>query len=406
MSLSKEQDEALKAIHKWIKAPDHEWMFYLGGYAGTGKTYLLHHLINSLDKPPICLCPTGKAASVLQKKLKTVTVNTIHSALYVPNAPSMYDLMRLEEQLLNLPGDVKLIGMIQEEKMRLNERKLTFSEKDNVKIQPHDLVIIDEASMVTNRMLDDLEKTMAKVLFVGDPGQLPPVGDSGYFATQHPDVILTEVQRQALGNPIIRLSMDIRKGRDIESHINTEHLVRRPKAGFSLDNFAHCDQILTGRNVIRRKLNRITRKLLGHHESVFPENGEKLISLKNVTYAGAMFINGVQCASSSPASVNDATGDWEMDVTYEGHFVRKAPIYNYPFEVHYDDAAIEEPWPSRVGLLELDYGYAITVHKSQGSEWDHVILVDDAMNEKDRGFRKRWLYTAITRAKEKLTWLY
>jgi exodeoxyribonuclease-5 len=381
-------------------------MLYLGGYAGTGKTFLLHHLINSLGAEPICLCPTGKAASVLQKKLTNVVVRTIHSVLYVPVAPSLYDLMRLEEQLLNIPGDSKLIEMIHDEKVKLNERKITFADKDNVKIKPNDFVIIDEASMVTNKMLGDLERTGAKVLFVGDPGQLPPVGDSGFFSTQKPDIILTQVQRQALGNPIIRLSMDIRKGIDIDPFIDSEHILRRPKANFSLDNFTQCDQILTGRNTIRRKLNRITRKLLGHHESTFPVSGEKLICLKNLTHAGNMFINGVQCLSDSNTELNEASGDWELDLMYEGSFVRRAPIYNYPFDVHYHDDAIEEPWPSRIGLIELDYGYAITVHKSQGSEWDHVILVDDAMNEKDRGFRKRWLYTAVTRAKEKLTWLY
>lgn len=404
--LSAEQEEALKRIHAWLKAPDDQWMFYLGGYAGTGKTYLLHHLINGLDKQPICLCPTGKAASVLQKKLKSVAVNTIHSALYVPVSPSLLDLMRLEEQLLNCPTETSLIQMIQDEKKKLSERKITFAEKDNVKIRPHDFVIIDEASMVTSKMLDDLEKTMAKVLFVGDPGQLPPVGDCGYFATQRPDFILKEVQRQALGNPIIRLSMDIRYAKDIPDFIDSEHLIRRPKAGYELDQFAHFDQILTGRNVIRRKLNRITRKLLKRHESHFPVIGEKLICLKNSSYAGAMFINGVQCVAASEAVLNQDSGDFEMDLLYEGGFVRKAPIYTYPLEVHYRQDVIEEPWMSRNGLVEVDYAYAITVHKSQGSEWDNVVLVDDAMNEADKNFRRRWLYTAITRAKEKLTWLY
>jgi exodeoxyribonuclease-5 len=381
-------------------------MLYLGGYAGTGKTYLLHHLINNLDKPPICLCPTGKAASVLQKKLNGVFVNTIHSALYVPVPPSMYDLTRLEEQLLHIPGDEALISAIQAEKMKLNEKKISFADKDNVCIQPGDLVIIDEASMVTNKMLDDLEKTMAKILFVGDPGQLPPVGDAGYFSSQRPDIILKQVQRQALDNPIIRLSMDIRQGNDIDSRINSEHVIRKPKGEYDMSLFTQCDQILTGRNLVRRKLNRITRKLYGHQDSTYPVNGEKLISLKNLHFHGSLFINGVQCSSKSEMHFDPDTGDWYMDLLYEGCLVRRAPIYTYPFEAHYNDNAIEEPWPARVGMLELDYGYAITVHKSQGSEWDHVTLVDDAMNDRDRGFRKRWLYTAVTRAKEKLTWLY
>lgn len=406
MSLSADQQKVYDKIQGWIADKQSEdWMFYLGGFAGTGKTYLLGHIINNLPAPPLCLAPTGKAASVLQKKLRDVPVSTVHSALYRPVAPDLNQLAKLEEKLLNDPQNEAIKQAVREEKARIAALPVSFSSKDYVAIRPGDLVVIDEASMVTNRMLDDLEKTKAKVLFVGDPGQLPPVGDIGYFSSQRPDVMLTEVQRQALDNPIIQLSMMIRKGEPIPKQIENDHILRRPRHGFELEKLIESDQILTGRNAIRRKLNRICRKLHGRNESIWPVAGEKLICLKNLVYGGTWFINGVQCVAVSDATLDTASYDRTVTVEYEGRTVTNVPFYHYPFEVHYHKDAQDEPWAARTGLCELDYGYAITVHKSQGSEWASVILVDDEMNIDDRSFRKRWLYTAVTRAKERLTWL-
>ncbi len=247
MILTPEQEQAIAAIDAWLKDDD-QWMFYLGGYAGTGKTTLMHHFINSLQREPTCLAPTGKAASVLQKRLHNATVSTIHSALYKPITPNIDALLKLEIQLeikkkLGEAVD-KVLEDIREEKRRLMEQDIKFGDNENKAILPGSLVIVDEASMVTNRMFDDLSKLNAKVLFVGDPGQLPPVKDSGYFTYTRPDAMLRSVQRQALDNPIIELSMKVRNGDSIPARIDNDHIIRTSKVDFDLTQLGYADQVL------------------------------------------------------------------------------------------------------------------------------------------------------------------
>jgi exodeoxyribonuclease-5 len=403
MELTLDQDNAIKAIGRWMGQKG-EWFFYLGGYAGTGKTTLMHHFINSLASEPTCLAPTGKAASVLQKRLDNAVVTTIHSALYKPVVPDITKLERLEAELLKDSSNGKLIAEIREEKRRLARLKINFSDNEDHAITPNSLVIVDEASMVTNKMMKDLKATGAKVLFVGDPGQLPPVGDPGYFTKNKPDAMLSQVMRQALDNPIVALSMSIRKGENISSNISNEHIQRRHKDGFDIAELGRYDQVLTGKNAIRRKINRIIRKQMGLGEAKMPQKGERLICLKNMHKFDNFFVNGVQCTSTSDSDV-DNQGNWIIDLLYEGDAMNAVPYYHFPFEVHYNYMAEEDPWPARKNLVELDYSYAVTVHKSQGSEWPTVALVDDHLMEEQPGFRKRWLYTAVTRAKQKLLWV-
>lgn len=403
MILSEEQEKAMDKIMGWIAGQHNSpWMFYLGGYAGTGKTTLLQQIINRLDRPPKCLAPTGKAASVLQKKLSSALVTTIHKALYKPVMPSAAQLELLEFRLSENPNNRELREAVRAEKERLADQKLSFMDNEAKEIAPGDLVMVDEASMVTKKMVDDLHKTDAMVLFVGDPGQLPPVGDVGYFTSQRPDAMLSSIQRQALDNPIIDLSMRVREGKSIPSFEN-EHIIKKCKTGYPFEELAKADQVLTGMNFMRRRINRAIRKVRGFDGNK-PLLGEKLICLKNQYARGSWIVNGMQCLSASDMEVT-REGDLSLDVLYEGQLLSNLYCYHYPFEKHYNDKAEEDPWAARGRLSEFDYGYAITVHKSQGSEWDRVVLVDDEMKSGDRTFRKRWLYTAVTRAKEHLTWL-
>lgn len=405
MQLTSDQQNALDSIGQFLRDDD-QWMFYLGGYAGTGKTTLMHYFINSLSSPPTCLAPTGKAASVLAKRLDNAPVTTIHSALYKPVIPDISKLEALERKLQE-SANSELVRQIKEEKERLARLKLSFVDNPQHSIVPGSLVIVDEASMVNGDMMDKLIRTEAKVLFVGDPGQLPPVGDQGFFTSNRPDAMLSQVMRQALDNPIVELSMKIRKRESIPDSIDNEHIVRRSRRGFDMQELHNYDQILTGKNAIRRKLNRVMRKSLGHDQTDWPEyprKGERLIVLKNVHKFDNYLVNGVQCMSTGDADVNKC-GDRCIDILYEGNPLDQVPFYHHPFEVHYNQNSEQDPWPARKHLVEMDYAYAVTVHKSQGSEWPAVALVDDNLMGQDREFRKRWLYTAVTRAKERLLWI-
>lgn len=406
MILSPSQDNALRQIDRWRRSPVARQDFFLGGFAGTGKTTLLKYLIDSLNGQPFYACaPTGKAASVLMTKLGGgIPVSTVHSALYNPAPPSMDALIRLESELMNAPNNEDLMAAIKEEKLRLSKLKLKFSVKDDSKISARDFVIVEECSMVTKKMREDLFKTGAKILFVGDPQQLPPVNDEGFYAKNKPDAMLTEIHRQALESPIIRLSMLIREGR-IPSEFSEPFCRRISKSELSHEDWFRASVILTGKNETRRRINRFFRSKLGHAESVWPKVGEKLICLKNMSSGGLQLINGVEAMSTSNAEVSDATEELYGSYLYEGTPTSAEAMWKYPFEVHYNPSAVEEPWMHRQGLVEFDFAYAITVHKSQGSEWETVLLADDEMQAGKETFRRQWLYTAVTRAKKELIWV-
>jgi exodeoxyribonuclease-5 len=411
MTLTPEQSTALDAIGRWLIGP--RQTFSLAGYAGTGKTTLLQHFINAQPNIVTCCAPTGKAASVLQKRLTNANVSTIHRAIYTPVAPSIAKLETLEMELLNHPNNQALQDAIREEKARLSKKDLKFNLKQDVLISRGQLVVIDEASMVTRRMRKDLEDTGAKILYVGDPGQLPPVRDDGFFSHCPPDVMLVKVQRQALDSPIIRISMQIRNGEEVPPTSGPGAFRKMPKKAMPALEWLAFDQVITGKNDSRRSVNRYFRRHAGR-DMKWPQDGDRLICLKNDRDADTYFINGIQATAISNFDFNPDFGEIQGDILYEGQIIRSHSYYRYPFAAHYDyhmengKAVIdceEDPPQSRRGLREFDYAYGITVHKSQGSEWGRVLFADDhmAMGADDY---KKWLYTAVTRAREELVWLY
>lgn len=402
MSLSIEQESARRSINRFLNSIG-SGVFVLAGYAGTGKTFLLQHIVNDCREPVLCLAPTGKAASVLQRKLDNARVSTVHSAIYKPVAPGTKKLDALLEQLELHPDNKELIEAIELERERLSKARVNFALKEDRPISPGQFVVVDEASMVDKRMFEDLVKTGAKILFVGDPGQLPPVSDAGFFTTHKPDAVLNEVQRQALDSPIIRVSMEIREGKLIKRQ-NTEGFKKMAKEDFNNLDWLTFDQVLTGMNETRRKVNKYFRKHL-NRKGWWPQEGEKLICLKNNYDNDPILVNGIVCSTLSDSYMHPDFEELCGELLYDG-VPANVQFYRYPFNAHYDQQAVDLPWQLRQHLSEFDYGYAITVHKSQGSEWDRVLLADDGMRAGDTEFRKKFLYTAVTRARKELVWLF
>lgn len=402
--MSREQAAAIDAIARWQGDPLAEPEFLLAGYAGTGKTTLLQHFVNGQGKKVLCLTPTGKAANILKKRLKEVEVSTIHRALYVPVPPSRMRLRALEIALAKDPKNEKLAVLVKREKEKLAGKDLKFSPKLDHKILPNQLVVVDEASMMTRFMRRDLLATGAKLLYVGDPEQLPPVRDSGFFQTTAPHAMLEEIQRQALDSPIVRLSMSIRSG-ESTGDMSEPGCRRMSKNRMDPEEWFSHDQVLTGSNDTRRKINRFFRKHAGL-EDWRPRAGEKLICLKNYYDEEVCLVNGGMAVALSDFFGADELNSVWGNLKVEDETVNGANCDPHPFKAHYDDSALQELPEEGDERHRFDFGYAITVHKSQGSEWDRVILADDGMRQSDRTFRRRWLYTAVTRAKKELVWLY
>jgi len=413
MKLTRHQDEALTAINAWLRnkaITRDNWLFTLAGYAGTGKTTLLQHLINNMGDKPICCAPTGKAASVLKAKLKTVMVNTVHQVLYQPSGRNLETLDRLVEAKVaymaeNPKPDIKRVKAldtaIEQEKDRLATQKVNFSTKPNLENLRGRTIIIDEASMVSRRMMEDFCGLGCRVLMVGDCFQLPPVNSQAWFVDREHNAMLTEVMRQALDSPIIRLSVQIRN-RDINvSDFKTGDCQLMHKSDLAVEDWLAADQVLTGSNASRHRINRFFRKKFARDHSNLPVAGDKLICLKNDHYKMPCWINGIQFLATRDCEPLPC-GEMGLHAEYEGVHFNGIEFYTHPCLSHYDEAAVPLEHEEREGLFECDYAYCITTHKAQGSEFDFVIVADDRMRDQDKEFRAKWLYTAATRAKKRL----
>ena len=249
--------------------------------------------------------------------------------------------------------------------------------------------------MVDAELGRDLLSFGVPLLVLGDPAQLPPIQGGGFFTNAEPDAMLTEVHRQAQDDPIVRLSMDVREGRAIElgKYGETEVVRReRPRSAIAC---MQADQVLVGRNNTRRAYNmrmreqqRIDRSAAGRRRQARlpaqqPQEGpvqRRAVGVK------------ARAQSKSRIVTMRLVPDEELAAK-----VVKVSVRPECFE-----GGIEEiDWEQRKPYDEFDYGYVLTVHKAQGSQWDDVVLFDESFAFQDS--RARWLYTGITRAAKRLS---
>jgi exodeoxyribonuclease V len=372
MQFSPQQDDALKAVSTWLKA-GRKPLFRLFGYAGTGKTTLAKHFAENIDGEVQFAAFTGKAAQVLRSK-GAENARTLHSLIYRP---------RGEEAVEN-------------ETTGKTSMSPTFALNRQSPISKAKLIVVDECSMVDEQLGRDLMSFGTPILVLGDPGQLPPISGGGYFTEHEPDHLLTKIHRQARDNPIIRLAMDVREGRELEigDYGSTKVIT---KDTVTKDLVLGADQVLVGTNKTRRRYNMRLRELKGFTSDV-PQSGDKMVCLRNDPAKG--LLNGslwkVMTASKETAKpgINLLISPDE-ESTMDS--VSKIKLLKQFFE----DPDSEIPWQSKKRYDDFDFGYALTVHKAQGSQWNNVVLFDESYAFKE--MRQRWLYTAVTRAAEKLT---
>lgn len=372
MRFSPEQDEALTRVDKWLRQGSSP-LFRLFGYAGTGKTTLARHFAENVDGDVQFAAFTGKAAQVLRSKGAT-NARTIHSLIYRP---------RGEEA-------------VEDETTGKTSISPTFSLNRQSPVARAKLIIVDECSMVDEALGRDLMSFGTPILVLGDPGQLPPISGGGFFTEHEPDYLLTEIHRQARDNPIISLALDVREGRSLQYGDFGEARVIS-KAEVTQDLVLDADQVLVGTNRTRRRYNARLRELKGF-EGPLPQAGDKMVCLRNDPAKG--LLNGslwkVMTASKETVKpgINLLVSPEEDD---PDRGIAKIKLLKAAFE----DPETEIPWQTKKRYDDFDYGYALTVHKTQGSQWNNVVLFDESYAFRDT--RERWLYTAITRAAERLT---
>lgn len=399
MTWTAQQERALKAVGDWFSSGA-EGRFYLGGYAGTGKTTLARHFAQTCGGRVRFAAFTGKAASVLREK-GCPGATTIHSLIYRPKGSKggreiqeLTKLVEAEEAKPEKEQDRAKLETWKRDLARLREEEQgLFVKREDSDIMDCDLVVIDECSMVDVKMGKDLESFGKPILYLGDPGQLPPVGGRPHLRGE-PDFVLEEIHRQAADSPIIWLANEVRQGRRASYGTFGDGLVEiARKSEFDLNRLLEADQVLTGMNVSRCKLNRAMRSAIGFKQ-IYPVVGDKLICRRNNHDEG--LLNGVTCEVVADPVKRGAI--IHLPLNYDNS-ERRLICDPGHFELNYGE---RQSNPNPDGVEHFDYGYAITGHKSQGSQWRSVVVCDDRMRVNDRAQRQKWLYTVITRAEEKL----
>jgi exodeoxyribonuclease-5 len=359
------QDAALKAVAEWLRlkpgTAGNPQIFRLFGYAGTGKTTLARHIAEGVDGKVVFAAFTGKAALVMRRK-GCVDASTIHSTIY-----------RARES---------------------GEETPSFELWDEAPVSKARLIVIDECSMVDAELGRDLLSFGLPVLVLGDPAQLPPIQGGGFFTDAAPDAMLTEVHRQAADDPIVHLSMAVREGRRLEAGSYGDSQVIR-KDALDPDRVLGADQVLVGRNATRRAYNARLRERRGFSDPL-PLAGDKLVCLRNNRRKG-LFNGGLWNVAERPTTRRQIL---KLRLNPDEGFAGKGVKVSVRPECF--TGGIEDfDWPNRKKYDEFDYGYVLTVHKAQGSQWDDVVLFDESFAFPDN--RERWLYTGITRAAKRLT---
>lgn len=405
MDFPPEQDRALKDLGRWLDEPfrQEDQVRYLAGYAGTGKTTLAKYLAQHVSGRVVFAAFTGKAAYVMRSKGCT-NATTIHSLIYKPAGESKSDALReIEAKLLMMPPDHPDRPFYEKERDRLlgtEKRKPLFTLNMNSDLRGAQALILDECSMIDDIIGSDLESFGVKILALGDPAQLPPVAAGGRYTRRKPDHLLTQVHRQARESGILRMATDVRETGDfsrVPGYYGEDCVVLPRGTDAILQRVLDADQLLVGRNATRHTWNARYRELKKFTNEL-PEAGDKVVCLRNEHEAG--LLNGSLWRVHESIPMRDIM-TVEMVISSEEDSGSGIAVVAHAHHFMGMEEELRKMSWGRRDAQEFDYGYALTVHKAQGSQWEDVVLYDESWAF--RSDAQRWLYTGVTRAAKQLT---
>ncbi|NIL59706.1 ATP-dependent DNA helicase [Salinispora arenicola] len=409
-----QQVDAIDKITDWYRAGDRQ-VFRLFGYAGTGKTTLARHIVEQLAVRRVLYAAfTGKAAYVLRGK-GCEGASTVHSLIYQPVEKVRARLEKLRNQLRKCEDPFERTAL--REEIRREQAKVDSPDwilREETELNSADVLILDEVSMVGERMARDLLSYGCRILCLGDPAQLPPVDGGGYFINAHPDHLLTEIHRSALDSPVTRMATAIRNAQPGQRDYGVTG--RDGDSGrvesMTIADLLTFDQVLVGRNATRWQAVHLLRALRGLAGA--PQTGDRIIALANSSEAEVF--NGQQF-DVLDAHLSERADRHELVVRDDEGNERTLTCWASGFtDLEGEKQAKRD---GRGTVVAATFAQAITTHKSQGSQWPRVLVVDESSVFYAAAYRehartagpgvaaieahvngRRWLYTAATRASQ------
>lgn len=387
--LNEQQEFVKQQAIKWWNSS--EQIFQYTGGPGTGKTYLLHHILQSIGVDPERIAPmayTGQAAIVMRGN-GLPNAKTIHSTLY--------ETMETYEK--NPDGTYKMDPYFNKP-----ITKLEFVPRD---LEDVDLFILDEGSMIPVEMAKEINSRGKKIIVTGDLDQLPPVfGDSGYLVSGT-IYKLTEIMRQQRNSPIVYLSQLALQGKPIERGIygNCKVVYEKELTDYEI---IHSDIMICGKNATRDMINNNYRHNIIKTNSTVPLEGEKLVCRKNNWNLGtpdglnlANGLIGTVIKQPDVSSVSDKS--YTIDFL---PFMGDYPFYDLLCDYKYLNASTEERKilkNAKYSIGEkMEYAYAITTHMSQGAQFNNGIYIQENLG---KNLQRALNHTGITRFKNSLIYV-
>lgn len=421
MTLSKDQLNAKQTILDWINSRNRRSFITLGGYAGTGKSSLIAEVRKALPRNwKVAFCAyTGKASGVMKDKL--IAANAVNFNDYVGTIHSLCYHVRTDPDT----------------GLNVFERKFHID---------YNLIIVDEASMVTEDIFRDLRMYGIPMLFVGDHGQLPPINKSEdgsvFNLMENPMVKLEEVHRFGAQSTLLDLSIMARNGERVPFKQFDDKVAKVKETDPLVNDFIlnHLKDFsdgvcLCGTNNTRADVNQLIRVNYGivqDMEDKVPRVGDRVVCLRNNRGLVNPIYNGMLGKIESISEISNQECDilndaWNMAVSVDDGFVYKGMVNKHHFgELKYSTDGKEfitlrelmqmkttltikerKMMRGKLGKRKLyfdafDFGYCLTVHKAQGSEWGNVMLFEETSGYWDDDYRRKWLYTAVTRSSDRL----
>ena len=383
IELNSDQIFASYEANKWWHSASSGQVFEISGAAGTGKTTTIKYILMDLGLNPVeevlFVAYTGKAATQLARN--GLPAKTCHSAFY----EVVKEIDRDE--------DGKAI-MLPSGKMKT---KNVFRKKERIK-KKYKAICIDEGTMIEPKMAADILSFGLPVFVLGDLNQLPPVFGKPAFLTE-PDVVLRKLMRQKEDDPIVYIAHRILGGYDLKPGVYGKSAIikRSDLTPYQLQN---ADIVLTVTNKLKTEINDLFREnFLKFPRLDLPYVGEKVICKKNnwnkyigdhlyLTNGTTGFIEYVNRESFNGKSI---------EIDFRPDFTNKAfrdLSVDYKHLMRLEKNELQKSMS--FGMETFDFGYAITVYASQGSQWENVVSLAELYGSED--FRRKVLYTMVTRA--------